>query len=350
MKEFLLYTLFSLTTFGACWLQPHDTSLLQQEKYEINSMAEIIRDRDSKTAILRIHTDDNWKIFAGPTLDLIDMTTPLLKGKGPGSHKLKVPNKRRSYFLLLANGEMTILAEKHLPVKGGYNFRDLGGHETKDGRLVKWGKLFRSDDLYTLTVEDIHYLSSIPFTSIVDFRCEKEVAAAPNKEFTTVVKKYSYPINPEGFWTNISDLSSINPIRIDSLMCHMNVLLVSDKESINRYKDFFTLLHDGDNTPFLFHCSSGKDRTGMAAALLLYGLGVDEEDILEDYLLSNTFVNDKYAAYLDQYPSHTMLFRAKPEFLQAGIRQIKDNYGTVENYLEKVLDVDIHKLRQMYLY
>lgn len=73
----------------------------------------------------------------------------------------------------------------------------------------------------------------------------------------------------------------------------MNTLLVTDPLCISRYRKLFSLLQNEENIPLMFHCSAGKDRTGMAAALVLSSLGVDEETILDDYLLSNFYLADK---------------------------------------------------------
>ena len=133
-------------------------------------------------------------------------------------------------------------------------------------------------------------------------------------------------------------------------MKDMNILLVTDSACIHQYKEFFKLLQNGDDIPLMFHCSAGKDRTGMGAALVLSALGVDEQTILKDYLLSNTYLANKYAGLKSQYPTISSLFEVKPEFLQAGLDKIKKDHGSVENYLTKVLGVDIQKMREMYLY
>jgi protein-tyrosine phosphatase len=130
----------------------------------------------------------------------------------------------------------------------------------------------------------------------------------------------------------------------------LNRSLVSDSEYINCYRNYFALLNNESDVPLLFHCSAGKDRTGMAATLTLYALGVDEQTIMEDYMLSNTFLGDKYASYIAQYPNLGTMFQVRPDYINAGIEAIRSQYGSVENYLTSVLNVDIEKLRAKYLY
>jgi len=136
---------------------------------------------------------------------------------------------------------------------------------------------------------------------------------------------------------------------LDTMMMNLNISLVTEPNIINRYKDFFHLLQNEENVPLLFHCTAGKDRTGMGAALVLYALGADDNTVIEDYLESNIYLKYKYAGYIEQYPNLQSLFEVKREFLEAGIQHIKNEYGTVERYLEEVLDVDIHAFRRKFL-
>jgi len=262
---------------------------------------------------------------------------------------LLIDTDKRYYFQLVTDESKTILSEQHLPMYGGYNFRDLGGIRTSDGKYVKWGKIFRSDDLHELTPGDLDYLSSIPLTSIVDFRSEKEMQIAPDKNPASVKKNYPFSITP-GNLTSAESVSGFSIAQMDSVMMNMNELLVSDSACITQYKDFFELLQNEDNIPLMFHCSAGKDRTGMGAALFLFALGVDEETILKDYLLSNVYLRGKYAKYIAEKPNLKPLFEVKPQFLMEGIDKMKNDYGTPQKYIEEVLGVDIQKMREMYLY
>lgn len=341
----------SITSLWMYLFQPDKEIPLSIQNDPMTShIAEITRDKESKIAYLKIDTEGKWKLFSGPSVKDINMSTPILKGKGSGTFRLQVPTDSRSYFMLMTGKENLVLAERHLPMEGGFNFRDLGGIKAKDGRVVKWGQLFRSDDLHNLTDDDLNYLSSIPIMTVVDFRSEQEIEQAPDRVPSSARYDYPYSITPGNLTTNAADLSSIQSMDMDSVMRSINELLVSDPSSIKRYKDFFALLQQKENTPLLFHCTAGKDRTGMGAALILYALGVDEDTIMKDYLLSNKYITEKYSDYIKQYPSLTPLFEVRPQYLSTGIQKIKQDYGTVDNYLERVLNVDIPHFREMYLY
>lgn len=316
---------------------------------DISEIAEITRDKKTKETTFTIKTDGKWKLYSGTQVESISHIQPILEGEGSGIYTLPVPYTTRNYFQLVTDEGRAILAERHLPMEGGFNFRDLGGRKTKDGRFVKWGKIFRSDDLHSLTENDLDYLTSIPLISIVDFRSETEMSQAPDKIPSSVEEDYPYSISP-GNLTASRDLPVISKLNIDSIMIDINKTLVTSPAAVKSYKDFFALLQNEKKVPLMFHCSAGKDRTGMGAALILLALGVDEETVMQDYLLSNIYLKDKYAGYIEQYPTLKSLFSVKYEFLKAGIEQIKETYGSVDNYLENTLEVNIPTFREMYLY
>lgn len=308
----------------------------------------IIKDKKTKATNLNIEAEGYWELYAGTSFESIDKTTPILTGNGSGIFPLNVNESIRIYFELVTNNGTLLLAERHLPMVGGYNFRDLGGFKTKEGRYTKWGKLFRADELSNLTEEDLQYLSSIPITSVIDFRAQSEVKRTPDKLPHTV--RFTYPIaitpgnlSSEGIQAN---LLSTN---IDTQMKYMNRLLVSDPPCVRAFRIFFAIVQNNLSAPLIFHCSAGKDRTGMAAALVLYSLGVDEQTIMEDYLASKIYLSDKYDAFIAKYPRAESIFTVKKMFLQAGINQIKRDHGSVMDYLTKVLKVDIVRMRRLYL-
>lgn len=319
----------------------------------ITKYTSIIRDKISKSASLKIDFSEEWSLFAGTSVEEIDYTQPIAKGQGRGIFPLTISDPRRYYFVLATANEKVILSEQHLPMAGGYNFRDLGGYKTQDGRRVKWGKIFRSDDLHNLNDVDLAYLASIPLVSIVDFRSEKEMIQAPDKNPTSVKQNYPLYISPGNLMavaTSKDDLYKLSVDEADALMKGMNTLLVTDPACIDRYRKLFSLLQNEKNVPLMFHCSAGKDRTGMAAALVLSSLGVDEETILDDYLLSNFYLADKYVEYKNASPALKSLFEVKPEFLKSGLDTIKKVHGTIDAFLKSILNVDIEKMRELYLF
>lgn len=209
--------------------------------------------------------------------------------------------------------------------------------------------LFRADELTNLTDTDLGYLSAIPMVSIVDFRSDSEVATNPDRVAQSVKNLYHLPINPGNLSMATLDSHTATDSSGRAFMKMLNVQLVSNKESIAEYRKFFEILQREGTTPLLFHCTAGKDRTGMAAALFLYSLGVSDADIEANYLESNDLLREKYKVHIETHPALKTLLTVEPDYLGAGIDWIKANYGSVENYLTQVLGVDIDLMKKLYL-
>ena len=174
-----------------------------------------------------------------------------------------------------------------LPLNEADNMRDLGGYTNVFGKSVKYGQLFRAEDLTTLTAEDWDYLSRLPLRTVIDFRSKQETTSGIDRLPQTVSKCIELPITA-------GDISMLNFTDVKSpeeFMKSMYANVIRNYQPI--LKSFFELLINKKETPLLFHCTAGKDRTGIAAALFLSAMMVDRETIMKDYMLSAEFLKDK---------------------------------------------------------
>ena len=308
----------------------------------------IHRDKDSKSVTFTIRHNGSWALFEGRSPGRIDYARPVLNGENPGVYPVRADAGSRLYFAVEQEGRRTILAERHLPMSGGYNFRDLGGIRTTDGREVAWGRLFRSDGLNRLTREDLEYLASIPLITVTDFRNQHEAEKSPDKLPPSVKHHLHYAITPGRLDAGNAEAIFAKPAG-DEFMEDMNRSLVRDKEIQDQYREFFRRVQDRDFLPLLFHCSAGKDRTGLAAALILFSLGVDKAAIMRDYMDSEHYLAGKYEHLMAKYPDHAVLFMVKPQFLEAAIQAMEEDYGSVERYLVEVLGVEPSRMRDLFL-
>ncbi|RFS26754.1 protein-tyrosine-phosphatase [Chitinophaga silvatica] len=315
---------------------------------DLSANASIIWDRDTKQTKFVSTLQGEWTLYGGQSVDSINFTNPLITGNGSGEFPLTIPNDKRYYFELITPTGTALLAERLLPMAGAYNLRDLGGYKTKDSsRYVKWGKIFRSDDLSTLTDTDLNYLSSIPLTCLVDFRTSIEIKVAEDKRPKSLKSIIFCPIAPGNL--GINDSSSAK--QVDEAMIKLYEFLVSDSASIYKYRKMLAQLQPPfSDRQLLFHCTAGKDRTGMAAAFILFALGVDEKTIMNDFLMSNDDLKEKYAKDIQDHPNLSGLFTVKKEYLESALNRIRKDNGTIENFLEKKLNVDINTFRDKYLY
>lgn len=208
------------------------------------------------------------------------------------------------------------------------------------------GKLYRSEELAGLTEQDIQYLQQSGLKLVCDYRTDFEVKHKPNPEMNgvrqvglPVMQDIAKDLNINEFF-EIGDVSMLG--KPGEYLVKMNKDFVTDNEAFVR---FLQLAQDPENLPLVNHCTAGKDRTGFASALLLLVLGVREETVMQDYLLSNGFrekLNQKMMAFLGaklkDEESRAILgamFEARAEYLQAALDEITRTYGSVEVYAEK---------------
>lgn len=172
-----------------------------------------------------------------------------------------------------------------VPLEGGVNFRDLGGYETDDGRQVAWRKIFRCGHLGDLTATDMDALAHLKVTQVHDFRRLEEQQRTPSQPVkATIYNDYEMHIGSMSkFWEYMtSDQLTAESAHELVVGSYRNCI---DDVAPHYSRLFQSLLSNTDNAS-VFHCSAGKDRTGMAAALILSALGVSREKIIEDYMLT----------------------------------------------------------------
>lgn len=231
---------------------------------------------------------------------------------------------------------------------GAPNFRDLGGYLTSDGRRVKRGQLFRSGDSGNLTPEDIDLLRCLGARLVVDLRSETEAKA----------NEIRWPLeNAEFVAANIlADLRAGNKSITEMLTHEPNArgaaAMMEMTYSVLPHSLGPTLLHIARRIvegilPVVFHCTVGRDRAGITAAMLLFALGVPRDTVIADYLRTNIHINAgfirditrnyllKHGADLDEEALDILTF-ARIEHFHAAFRTVKVEYGTVTGYLDAI--------------
>ena len=250
---------------------------------------------------------------------------------------------------------------RKLPFTGAHNFRDLGGYKTSDGKTVKWGKVYRSDNLHSLTDEDLKYMERLNLKSVVDFRSDEERNEEPDR-LTPDMTPILLPIKfePEGVTETLMRDLTFGDLDSSNLLRDFNIILV--KEFTEEYREFFRHIVDNGGEPFLLHCTAGKDRAGFGSAMILTVLGVPREKIIEDYLLTNTYVSDHVDRKLLETELKTF-FRADSDnlrkinlveerYIQAAFDTIDSHWGGMDQYISEGLNLteeDINKIKDYYL-
>jgi protein-tyrosine phosphatase len=225
---------------------------------------------------------------------------------------------------------------RHLNLAGASNFRDLGGYPAKDGRVVRWRQIFRSNHLGHLTEADIEVLRPLGLKSAFDFRgTEERIAAICGLAEIAV---HSLPIEPTVVAALRARLAEGVPLSsADAVEVMRESYRNYVRQNTPSFRALFAHLLE-DRAPLVIHCTAGKDRTGFACALILHSLGVPNNLIAEDYLLTNRFYRRDPTASSD-LPEEVrrVLASVEASFLAAGFDAITDDYGGLEDYLSDAL-------------
>ena len=240
------------------------------------------------------------------------------------------------------------LNERTLSLDGGFNFRDLGGIINKDEQVLGKGLLIRSDDLANLTDNDLELLNDYPIRTIIDLRTTYERSKNPDHIPNSCNHEVHLDIS-SGHFENLVKQFRQGISNPREFMCNIYEDFVLDETCQTQYKKFFDIIQHKNRTPILFHCTAGKDRTGFATAMILAALKVDFEQILEDYLASNIYLEQKYAHILKINPDYKYLIEVYPEYLEKSFDTIKKNFGTIEYYLSNILGIDLQLMEDLYL-
>ena len=246
------------------------------------------------------------------------------------------------------------------------NIRDLGGLSAYNVLKVKSGLIYRGGFLGRVSEEDVKIIDSLHLTDIIDFRGSYEFEKRPDYPFKGVtfhnIPTMSEDVKKEKSKSEDSNLLWFIDEGVSGFDHMYNLypdLLLSDV-AIDALKKFFRILIDNPGHVFYFHCSQGTDRAGLVAYVLEIALGVSEKDAREDYLLSNEAMKVRIQYHLDELKdkpffndeyvkSLTDVFSAKEEYLNHALDEINKRCGSMDNYITKVLGIDVEKLRALYL-
>lgn len=260
--------------------------------------------------------------------------------------------------------EDRVIAARRLALEGAYNFRDLGGLQTDTGKTVRWGQVFRSDTLTHLTDHDYDRLNAIGISLVCDLRSRDERKSDPTD------------------WKNGSPVFVVAPVSEDdkgtaldrTQMSRLQSPGMTVEEGQHIFEGFYvrmvfdsapkfgTVLRAIATTdqPAVFHCTGGRDRTGITAALLLRILGVPQQTIADDFVLSTRYLNENPVPMsipgtqpgTDEARLFAQIIELQPRYIEALFRAIDERYGSFDRYRGEALrinDADVLALRSRLL-
>lgn len=232
-----------------------------------------------------------------------------------------------------------IIAQQNINLENSPNFRSLSGIINKEGKKIKSQSIYRSGNFSKLSESDKAIFKTLPINVIVDFRNDSEIAKDPDfipSDSKIEVKKATISaMNNSAMQKFLEVLTSndFKPADVDSLMINANKGFV---ESIRDYRPFFDAIQQ-DQSIVLFHCTAGKDRTGLASSLLLYILDVSEETIMTDFLKSNEAISKLKPVSYYGIPAERMslLMGVKESYIESAWKSIINRYGSIDGMLLK---------------
>ena len=249
------------------------------------------------------------------------------------------------------------------------NLRDMGGYKTTNGATVAKGLVYRSNQLYNISASDMLLLAELNLKNDFDLRTATERNAKPD-ELPVGVNNVWLDVmagNPASGPANLIELLSdpkkanddLGEGKVEDMFMTAYRQFISLPSAQKAFRELFLSLADKNKLPALFHCTTGKDRTGWAAAALLTLLGVPMETVKKDYLRSNEYILPMYENLIKQFvaaggspsiPAATL--GVKEEYLNAAFDEMHTKYGSINNYFSEGLGITVDQqtaLRNLYL-
>ena len=228
------------------------------------------------------------------------------------------------------------------------NFRDLGGYKNSDGLYVKYGCFYRGAVITFRTDDERQAFKQLHIKNILDLRSPQEVDAHPDEVLDGCHYVHCSAISIDGLHEGNFDFAELIQKGDFRQLSSYVAEIYKDLPFNNKaYKIMFDMMLNNE-TPFVFHCSAGKDRTGFAAYLILKTLDVPDETILHDYMLSNVYrenENKKLLKDIADVEGAEGLFYVKESYLQSSMHAIKQKYGDFKTYLKAEYDIDEEKIQ-----
>ncbi|MEA0552596.1 tyrosine-protein phosphatase [Lysinibacillus irui] len=244
-----------------------------------------------------------------------------------------------------------------IPFEAVYNFRDMGGYKTRDGRIVKKGLFYRSAALGKMTSADKERFEMLGIKTIFDYRDNKEAQHNPNPVFSHA-RYIQIPAKGNHAFEMPTNAGGKDFYKVVSPEMFRNFYAQMPFNNPS-FKELMKTIQNPDNLGLVHHCAVGKDRTGIGGALILLALDVPEETIMEDYLDTNIHLQpmvEKMAqAIQHQYNEQELqqfyaLMSAREDYLQAALDAMDDLYGSKTAFMEQEFGLTAEKRKQLQSY
>ena len=232
----------------------------------------------------------------------------------------------------------TIHPDRRLSFEGAFNFRDLGGYATADGRMVKWRTLFRADAVHRLPDAELDQLAAIGLKTVIDLRTGSEVEHGHLHDPERGIQHVHLDVLGEVWKPLDLDDNADARIVLSDLYVHMLDI------GAPALSQAFRTLANADNLSAVFHCAAGKDRTGVLAAMVLSTIGVADHVIVADYAISGANMaelverlkRDRPEALTAMNEQPSAYMAAPPEAMKRLLAHVNAEYGSMTGYVNSI--------------
>lgn len=333
----------------------------EQPPKTLTTEIDIVQNETGEYA-MNFQDEKEWKMSVASSAEELDWNT-LVPVKDYQQNP-KATTSRQFFGFVNKEGDSLVFSNKKIMLEGAHNFRDLGGMKTEDGKRVKFGMIYRADKLSEITENDVEKLQNLGIKTICDLRTTSETTEEPDNIPSNASFAYFHlPVGKDSLMGGGGEKEMIKEIKKFDAEKSAAFMAEATRDFAVKFKDSYKSLYQKLNkneTPLVYHCTAGKDRTGVASALLLDVLGVSKEDIYADYLMSNYYRYAEYEEMLEKAAvygiDHTTLrpfMEVRESYLDEAYAQINKEYSSVENYFIEGLGFtqdDLEKLRRLLLY
>lgn len=346
MYKNLLNGLALTLLLSACGrVTPHITAACEED----SASNSIIMKWETRPAI-----EGEVKVFASTDPDHIRENRPVATAPIANQWMTIANNQpsQRHYYTLLFNDRYRVrVASRTVNVPGVQNFRDLGGYPVyAQHKRIRWGMLYRSARMDLSQPATRDKLNHLGIRTVIDLRTPSE-SPLPAGTLPGQPRVVHIPIPVDCLTDILADIDQqrIQPDTIGRIVERINRHIVA--ANAPAFRQMFDILLDKENYPAVIQCSTGKGRTGIASALVLNALGVNDDDIMTDYRLSRfnipTAISYVYELPVRSQEALITLFSARENFLNAAKDEIERTYGSVDEYLTKAVGLQKDELKDL---
>jgi len=339
-----------ITLVGCSYRTPHIDALCERDRIG--------------NYIIKWETDPQLqgmlKVYVSDDPDKFSNTNPSIYANISDGITTYITRERvsRQYFRLSFNDKYyRIVGARLVEMDSIQNLRDIGGYNNSKDKMIRWGRIFRSGELASLSDWDSIRLDKLQIKTIIDLRSDQDVQEKPVLYSNANI--VHIPIAIEGEEDLPARILEGRMRKGDALLYMQDQYLQFITKDREKYAQALDLFLDKDNYPIIFNCTLGKDRVGFLAALLLSALDIPDDIIVSDYTASNTYIDISSFADMAQGLSAeaqetvTALLASNESLMQFALQKIRKDYGSIDKYLSNELDFNEKKqskLKELMLY